>query len=150
MQVWIHTCDNKIYRHTFSHNDSVQSVQDIANMTCQSLILYNNTILVPSMPLGYYKISNGSHIYIVPQWTQKVVPKPVKFSPAQVDDIKREAERIKDMMYSKIDSTPKYFSKIVKRFNGIKREENLNVEQQTLSIPSKLVSPSSTALPKFW
>ncbi|EAY18446.1 hypothetical protein TVAG_046500 [Trichomonas vaginalis G3] len=152
MQVYIHTHDNQIHHRVFSHNDPIQLVRDTVSCQTPSVLLYNNTVLVPTMPFGFYNIQNGSHIFIIPKInTQPAEPRrQPQFSPKAIEDIKREAERIKDVMYSKIDNTPQYFGKIVKRFNGIKRTEKLEEQKVSLVVPSQLSKPSDCALPKFW
>lgn len=146
MELFIHTFDNKIHSCTFSHTDKVLAVQKKFNPHLESLILYRNSILIPNMTLNDYKITSGDHIYIIPRNSSSryKADNPSNYS------VKVEVEKIKDMMYAKIDSTPQYFNKIVKRFKRIAEKDEFNDDLTTFVIPSKPSIPSISPLPSFW
>ncbi|EAY19142.1 hypothetical protein TVAG_190370 [Trichomonas vaginalis G3] len=149
MELFIHTFDNKIHSCKFSNTDTIRTVQQRFNPSLETLILYRNSILVPNLTLFDYKITSGDHIYIIPQ-TSSVQQKSLVLESNLPAGPKFEIERMKDQMYFKLDSSPQYYIKIVKRFNRMVEREFTRQDTQTPIIPSIPNKPSVAPLPAFW
>ena len=155
MDLYLHTEDNQILHQRFSAGDTIKTVEMRINPKVPIVILHNNQILVSQFSLKFYKINNGDHLFA---FHQNIFPYHLQtraqfFEQKFDQENKLESVRLKDIVYNKIDSTPQYYCKIVKRFNAIVDQEN-NIKYKPSNLPSYIpVKPhniSNAPLPKFW
>ena len=154
MDIFVHTEDNQILQQRFSAEDTVLSVEKSLNSNKPIILLHKNKILIPQFSLSFYHINNGDHLYALnqpPNLSMQTIRNQL-FEQKIINEAQKEAVRLKDLIYNKIDSTPQYYCRIVKRFNAIiqQEEQNQPIKRTPTFIPNRPSSISSTALPKFW
>lgn len=159
MEVFVHTEDNQILTMEFTQEDTVNSLEEKLKKRSEPIAFcYNSKILMKGFSLSFYKINSGDHIYVVStkrRPVKKTLDKQLhryqEESKRRVESVKNESDRIKDVIFKKVEGTSSYFRKVVRKYNKMvgDRENKEIVVEETL-IPERADTPSASPLPQLW
>lgn len=158
MELFIHTEDHQVIILPFSQDDTLQMIEEKLRRPTPIEFCCNNTILAKTISLSNYQITNGTHIYAVS--TNKVHShqhlinqfKLLKhLSNKRITSLKMESEKLKDVLFMKVEGTCKYYRKVVKRYNNIsKPKEEIEQTDEFIEPTKEITEPSAVPLPAFW
>ena len=159
MELYLHTEDNQILTIGFSEEDTVKVLQKKLKPKSSSFALFcNNTVLQPAFTLSFYNITNGDHIYVIPtrrRSTKTLILQQLEKTQKQSDNrmlgMKKESERLKDLMLKKVEGTSQYYRHVIERFKRFtEREYAKELPPQPPVVVEQLDAPAHEELPIFW
>lgn len=158
MELYIHTEDNQIISLPFSQEDTLQMIEERLKKPTPLEFCCDNRILAKTISLSTYQISNGAHIYAVSrtrlcrhQYLIQQFEMQKMASDKRVNSIKLESERLKDVLFKKVEGTSRYYRKVLKRYHNISKPKQIyDFEDTPLFEPDAPKHISSAPLPRFW
>ena len=144
--LFVHDNVDHIQKVVVRSSETVESLGKIANTQGKFLCFFNGSLLLGSFSFKYYNLTNGDHIYTSESQSLQAY----SYIGKQVQSLRNEAERLKDILFQKIEGSSTYSRKLMNRFNQFLSHQEKNFDDPPTKAPKESREPNVEALPSLW
>lgn len=166
--VFVHDFMDKTHTLVVRPWDTIDTIAKRIGVNMKLLHFFNGMILIGAFTFGFYKLTNGDHIYSIPIghcFTQNLIKKfrPINVKTeksenesvrehsdsCRIDSFVRETARLKDQFFQKLEGTVACNRKLFSKLLSLRKEEP-KVDKIPTVLPPKSETPSIGELPMLW
>lgn len=144
--VLVHTANKGVQTFEVDENEHVKVIEERLKSNVPLILYYNNMLLMKNFSFKFYEITNGDHIYTSESQSLQAY----SYIGKQVQSLRNEAERLKDILFQKIEGSSTYSRKLMNRFNQFLSHQEKNFDDPPTKAPKESSEPNVEALPSLW